>query len=90
MFSVYSGTTKSYIVHLRDKFCGLELQLYFAFCRQKVENKVVETEPENSSLPADDTSAMKYVSPFFLFIFVFYKQFRCIPWEIEHCIHLTA
>ncbi|KAJ1422413.1 Zinc finger, RING/FYVE/PHD-type [Sesbania bispinosa] len=27
---------------------------------QKVENKVVETAPENSSLPADDTSAMKY------------------------------
>ncbi|XP_027335778.1 E3 ubiquitin ligase PQT3-like isoform X2 [Abrus precatorius] len=26
---------------------------------QKVENKVVETEPENSSLPAEDTSAMK-------------------------------
>ncbi|CAJ2639461.1 unnamed protein product [Trifolium pratense] len=28
--------------------------------QQEVENKVVETEPENSSLPADDTSAMKY------------------------------
>ncbi|KAK7330783.1 hypothetical protein VNO77_24983 [Canavalia gladiata] len=27
---------------------------------QKVENKVVATEPENSSLPADDTSTMKY------------------------------
>ncbi|XP_061337010.1 E3 ubiquitin ligase PQT3-like [Gastrolobium bilobum] len=27
---------------------------------QKEENKVVETEPENSSLPADDTSAMKF------------------------------
>ncbi|KAI5409766.1 E3 ubiquitin ligase PQT3-like isoform X2 [Lathyrus oleraceus] len=28
--------------------------------QQEVENKVVETEPENISLPADDTSAMKY------------------------------
>ncbi|XP_058788328.1 E3 ubiquitin ligase PQT3-like isoform X2 [Vicia villosa] len=28
--------------------------------RQEVENKVVETEPENISLPADETSAMKY------------------------------
>lgn len=28
---------------------------------QKVENKVVETDPANSSLPADDMSAMKYV-----------------------------
>ncbi|KAG5056950.1 hypothetical protein JHK82_011950 [Glycine max] len=27
---------------------------------QKVENKVVESEPENGSLPAEDTSAMKY------------------------------
>ncbi|GAU32803.1 hypothetical protein TSUD_152520 [Trifolium subterraneum] len=28
--------------------------------QQEVENKVVETEPENSRLPANDTSAMKY------------------------------
>lgn len=49
-------------------FYVLELQLHFAICRQEVENKVVETEPENISLPADDTSAMKYVSLFFLYI----------------------
>ena len=27
----------------------------------------METEPENSSLPAEDTSAMKYVIPLFSF-----------------------
>jgi hypothetical protein len=38
------------------------LQLYFAFCRQQVENKAVETNPAITNLAADDMSAMKYVS----------------------------
>jgi hypothetical protein len=61
-----------------DRLYVLELQLYFAFCRQQVENKAVETNPANSNLAADDMSAMKYVSLFFFSFCFFYKKFSCI------------
>lgn len=44
---------------------------------------MVETEPDYSSLPTDDTSAMKYVSSLFLFVLFVDKQFRCIPQKLK-------
>jgi len=98
MSLIYSGTTKNYTIFLCFwDLHVLESQLYFAFCRQIVENKVVEIEPQNSSLPSDDMSAMKYASPFKVTLALSVRNLRrlrrmvgCLSWLVPRPIMKIA